>query len=188
MSDISHRCWRGWLSNNSLQTRKSEFGRRHIRYLGHMISETGVEMDGEKVSMVVEWPEPRNIKELRGFWGLTRYYQRFIRDYAKMARPLTDMLKNGKFEWLELGAAVMRDLKEAVTTTPVLALPNFSQTFHVECDASRKGVRVVLPRNKMPIAYFNKALSKSSLTKFIYEKELMALALAIQHCRPYLLG
>ncbi|WVZ09465.1 hypothetical protein V8G54_013995 [Vigna mungo] len=145
-------------------------------------------MDREKVAAVLEWLEPRNIKELRGFLGLTGYYRRFIRDYGKIAKPLTDLLKKGMFKWSTEGAMAMQKLKEAVTTAPVLILPDFAQTFVVECDASGTGVGVVLSQKNRPIAFFSKALSESSLTKSIYEKELMALVLAIQHWRPYLLG
>lgn len=75
----------------------------------------------------------------------------------------------------------MKALKEAITTTLVLSLPDFAQTFHVECDASSRGVGAVQSQNKKPIAYFNKVLSESSLSKSIYEKELMVVVLAIQH-------
>lgn len=80
----------------------------------------------------------------------------------------------------------MARLKEAVTSTPVLVLPDFNQTFHIECDASGGGIGAVLTQGKKPIAFFSKALSEGSLNKSIYKKELMALVLAIQHWRPYL--
>ena len=79
-------------------------------------------------------------------------------------------------------------MQQAVTIAPVLSMPNFSKKFSIECDASGKGVRVVLTQEKRPIAYFSKALADSTLTKSVYEKKLMALVLAIQHWRPYLLG
>lgn len=99
-----------------------------------------------------------------------------------------DLLKKGQFSWTSQSTEAMQALKEAITTSPALALPYFSQIFHVDCDTSRKGVGAVLLQNKKRIAYFSKSLLESSLSKSIYEKELMALMLAIQHWRPYLLG
>ncbi|XP_017415342.1 uncharacterized mitochondrial protein AtMg00860-like [Vigna angularis] len=106
-----------------------EFGKKQRRYLRHKISEGGVEMDREKITTVLEWPKPRNIKELHGFLVFTSYYRRFIRDYRRMARPLTNLLKKGMFKWPLLRAKAMQKLKEVVTPAPVLALPDFGQTF-----------------------------------------------------------
>jgi len=75
----------------------------------------------------------------------------------------------------------MKQLQEAITTTLVLRLPDFELPFRFECDASRKGIGVVLTQNKNTIAHFSKALADTSLNKSIYEKELMALVLAMQH-------
>jgi len=90
--------------------------------------------------------------------------------------------------WIEENTVEMEKLKKDITTTPILVLPDFNAPFCIECDASRKGIGVVLSHNKRPISFFSKALAETSLTKSIYEKELMALVLAIQHWRPYLLG
>lgn len=98
------------------------------------------------------------------------------------------MLKKGCFRWNEESAKAFEQLKTAMTTALVLAMPDFSQPFSIECDASGNGLGAVLTQDKRPIAFFSKALSDSSLSKSLYEKELMALVLAIQHWRPYLLG
>nr|KYP56676.1 Retrovirus-related Pol polyprotein from transposon 297 family [Cajanus cajan] len=116
------------------------------------------------------------------------YYRRFICDYDKIARPLTDLLKKGSFHWSATSTTAFKQLQSSVTTAPVLTVPDFAKPFEIECDASGKGVGAVLMRDKKPIAFFSKGLEDSSLTKSIYEKELMALVLAIQHWRPYLLG
>jgi len=90
-----------------------------------------------------------------------------------------------------LGTEALRafeKLKRVMTKAPVLTLPVFTRPFEIECDASGRGVGAVLMQNKRPIAHFSKALSESNLSKSAYEKELMALVLAVQHWRPYLLG
>lgn len=128
------------------------------------------------------------MKGVRGFLGLTSYYRRFIVNYGKIAKPLTEITKKDAFHWnLETNLA-FEELKRAVTSALVLAYPDFSIPFEVECDASGKGVGAVLMQQRKPIAYFSKAFSGANLSKSTYEKELMAVALAIQHWRHYLLG
>jgi hypothetical protein len=80
------------------------------------------------------------------------------------------------------------ELKQKLTSTLVLSLPDFSKPFVIECDASGVGLGAILMQDKKPIAYYSKALGVKNLTKSAYEKELMAVVLAIQHWRPYLLG
>ncbi|KOM58401.1 hypothetical protein LR48_Vigan11g143500 [Vigna angularis] len=173
-----------WVANR----KKCEFGKTQISYLGHRIFARGVEMDEDKVRAVIDWEKPKTVKALRGFLGLTGYYRRFVKDYGKIVKPLTDLLKKGQFTWTEQAEEAMSRLKKAITTAPVLVLPDFDQPFHIECDASGRGVGAVLMQGKKPIAFFSKALSMGTLSKSIYEKKLMALVLAIQHWRPYLLG
>lgn len=123
-----------------------------------------------------------------GFLGLTSYYRKFIQGYGKIAKPLTDLTNKEGFKWNEEAKQTFEALKEAVTSTPVVALPDFSKVFEVECDASRRGLGAVLMQSRRPIAYLSKALSPSNLAKSIYEKELMAVALAIKHWSHYLCG
>ncbi|XP_047181405.1 uncharacterized mitochondrial protein AtMg00860-like [Vigna umbellata] len=112
-----------WVANR----KKCEFGKVQIRYLGHNIYEKGVEMDTEKVEVVRGWTKPGNLKALRGFLGLTGYYRIFARDNGKITHPLTELLKKGNFIWLDTARAAMEKRKEAITTSPILALPDFNQ-------------------------------------------------------------
>lgn len=86
-------------------------------------------VDPLKVTSVINWPIPKNAKGVRGFLGLTRYYRKFILNYGKIAKPLTDLTKKEGFSWTESAAATFEDLKKAVSTAPVLALPYFSIPF-----------------------------------------------------------
>nr|GEX58741.1 retrotransposon-related protein [Tanacetum cinerariifolium] len=101
---------------------------------------------------------------------------------------MTELTKKDSFHWGVLAQSAFEELKKKMISAPVLALPNFSQPFEIECDASGRGIGDVFMQSKKPIAYFIKALWDTNLNKSAYEKEIMALVLAIQHWRPYLLG
>jgi hypothetical protein len=167
---------------------KCRFGCSEIEYLGHIVSALGVCADSGKIRAMVDWPFPKTLKALRGFLGLTRYYRKFIKGYGSIAAPITDMLKKNSFSWFEPAEAAFQALKEAVTHAPVLALPDFTQPFLIECDASGSGIGAVLMQGSRPIAFFSKALKGKALHMSTYEKELFSLVSAIQKWRPYLLG
>ncbi|CAJ2672993.1 unnamed protein product [Trifolium pratense] len=177
------------LSNQFVANKaKCKFGCKQIDYLGHIISGEGVSVDPEKIKCMLEWPEPKNVKGVRGFLGLTGYYRKFIRNYGKLAKPLTELTKKDSFVWGSEATIAFNVLKQIMTSPPVLVLPNFEIPFEVECDASGRGIGAVLMQQRKPIAFFSKALSEGNLAKSIYEKELMALVLCIQHWRHYLLA
>lgn len=166
-------------------------GQSQVEYLGHIVSSSGVQMDPSKVGAILQWPTPTSLRGLRGFLGLTGYYRRFIRDYGKIAAPLTALLKKeGQkcWEWTTKAEDAFQALKKALTSAPVLRMPDFSMPFEIECDASGRGLGAVLMQDRQPVAYFSKGLSGRIISKSAYEKELMALVLAVQHWRPYLLG
>ncbi|WVZ02924.1 hypothetical protein V8G54_023730 [Vigna mungo] len=167
---------------------KCTFGTQQINYLGHTIEGNGVHMDKDKVQAVLEWPQPRNIKQLRGFLGLTGYYRRFIKGYASLASPLTELLIKNAFQWNQKATKAFLSLKQAITSEPVLALPNFEVPFEIETDASGIGVGAVLIQNKHPIAYFSKKMSSLIQKQSAYVRELYAITEALAKFRHYLLG
>ena len=135
-------------------------------------------MDPEKIETMIKWPKPLTPKALRGFLGLTGYYHKFIQNYGKLAGPLTRLLKKDSFSWDETTEIAFSKLKNAMTQAPVLALPDFSKEFIVECDASGSGVGAVLMQER-PIAFFSHALQGKHLLLSTYDKEILALVLAV---------
>lgn len=138
---------------------KCSFGLTKVDYLGHTVSGNGVEMDQSKVQAVLDWSSPTSIKQLRGFLGLTGYYRRFIQGYASIALPLTSLLKKDSFKWDAQADLAFQQLKQAITHAPVLALPDFTQPFTLETDASGSGIGAILSQGSHPIAYFSKRLT-----------------------------
>ncbi|RVW97716.1 Transposon Ty3-G Gag-Pol polyprotein [Vitis vinifera] len=168
------------------KSNKCFFGHSSIEYLGHVISSGGVYTDPQKVAAVRDWPTPITLKQLRGFLGLTGYYRRFVKDYGKIAKPLTDLLKKDAFHWTEGSNQAFMALKQAMITAPVLALPNFSKEFIIKTDASGQGIGAVLMQEGHPIAYISKALSDRFQTLSTYEKEMLAILMAIKKWESYL--
>ncbi|RVW14863.1 Transposon Tf2-11 polyprotein [Vitis vinifera] len=167
---------------------KCAFGKQELEYLGHIITHRGVKVDEKKIEAMVAWPRPSNITELRGFLGLIGYYRKFVQGYGLIARPLTNLLKKGKFQWNDETEATFLALKQAMTSTLTLAMPNFSEPFTIETDASGNGIGAVLTQQNRPIAYMSLALGITKQTWSIYAKEMLAIVEAIRMWRPYLLG
>ncbi|CAJ2641599.1 unnamed protein product [Trifolium pratense] len=171
-----------------LKDSKCTFAQESISYLGHIVSAKGVGPDPEKIQAMSEWPIPTTIKQLRGFLGLTGFYQKFVKDYAIIASPLTDLLRKDAFNWSASAQIAFDALKKAMSEAPVLVLPNFDEEFTMETDASGTGMGAVLCQKGHPICYYSKKLCPKMQKASTYVRELCAITSAVKKWRSYLLG
>ena len=143
-------------------------------------------MDPSKVDAVQAWPTPRSMRTVRDFLYLIGYYRRFIKSYGELAAPLTKLLKREAFVWDDSAASAFTTLKQALTTRPVLQLPDFTKDFVVDCDASGSGFGAVLRQGSGPIVFFSCAIASHHAKLAAYERELIGLVKAVRHRRHYL--
>jgi hypothetical protein len=160
---------------------KCRFGQQSISYLGHIVSQSGVATDPAKIDAIKLWPQPTDVKQLRSFLGLAGYYRKFVRHFAVIARPLTDLLKKGSlFIWTSVHSSAISALKNALVQALVLALPDFSKEFQLQTDAT------VLLQGGHPLAFVSKALGPRTRGLSTYEKEFLAILMAVAQWRSYL--
>jgi hypothetical protein len=133
---------------------KCEFWLTEVAFLGHVISAGGVSVDLGKVKDVLNWMPPTTASEIQSFLGLAGYYRRFIKDFSKIAKPMTKLLeKNKAFEWTAECQASFEELRKYLTSAPVLVLPDLTKKFNKYCDASRRGLRCVLMQEGQVVCY-----------------------------------
>jgi hypothetical protein len=124
---------------------KSFWGYRTVQYLGHTLHNGTVSTQRGKVDAILKMPSPKNLKELESWLGMTVYYQRMIKDYARLAQPLNKLKRKGAiFEWGQEQQLAYEQLREALTTAPVLRLPVKGRNFILSTDWSVKGMSAVL--------------------------------------------
>ncbi|WVZ54712.1 hypothetical protein U9M48_005470 [Paspalum notatum var. saurae] len=133
---------------------KCGFWLEKVAFLGHVLTAEGVSVDPEKVEAVTNWRTPRNVSEIRSFLGLAGYYRRFMENFSRIAKPMTGLLKNNvPFEWDDNCEESFKCLKDKLTSTPVLTLPDLHKDFVVYCDASRQGLGCVLMQDNKVVSY-----------------------------------
>ena len=118
---------------------------------------------------------PKNIHEIRSFHGLASFYHRFIKGFSTIMSPITDVMKQGEFVWTKIAAKAFNEVKQKMTEASVMCLPNFTQVFEVECDASSIGIGGVLSQERHPIAYFSEKLNDAKKKYSTYDKEFYAI-------------
>lgn len=166
---------------------KCSFFQWSLVYLGVVVSQEGFQMDPKKVKVILEWTIPKNVTEVRSFYGLSSFYWSFIRNFSVIIAPIIDYVKGKKFQWIETNQCNFDFLKKKVTKVPILTLLNFNKVFEVECDVSRIGIRVVLSQEGRSTTCFNKKLNDTWARYSTYDLEFYDLVWALRFWPYYLL-
>src|SRR5438132_1790391 len=168
---------------------KCQFWLKEVSFLDHILSEKGVAVDPSKVQEVLEWKSRTSVTEIRSFLGLAGYYRRFIQDFSKIAKPMTKLLqKEAKFNWTSDCEAAFQQLKNLLTTAPVLTQPDITKSFYVYCDASGTGLGCVLMQEGKVIAYASRQWRKHEEHYATHDLELAVVVHALKIWRHYLLA
>lgn len=165
-----------------------------VVFLGHVVSEEGVLPDPTNISKIISWPRPTNNKQVKQFVATGSYYRRFVKDFAKIARPLIDLTKkDAVFCWSQACEEAFTRIKSILTGPDIMGYPmNEAGTFLLDTDASGVGIGGVLSQiqagRERVIAYASRSTNKAERNYCITEQELLAVVYMIQYFRQYLLG
>ena len=177
-----------------VELEKSQFHQPEVEFLGHIVGINGIRMNPKKVEAVKEWPIPRNVKNVQSFLGFCNYYRRFIKDYSKIAIPLTQFTKKGiPFEWNDKAQQAFEKLKDLITQEPILQSFDPGREAFMETDASNRAIGATLYQKddegrKHPIAFISKKFSETETRYPIHDKELYAIVDACRQWKAYLQG
>ena len=182
------------LANLKVCKTKCHFFKNKIKVLGHIIENGKIMMDEERIKAVKNWPQPRKPKHVRQFLGLCNGSRKFIKDYAKISLPLNKLTKKDvQWSWTEECESAFKMLKEKITSSPVLRIPDLSKPFKLYTDASGLQIGAVLTQvdeegNEYVVAYASRPLRGAELHYGITEKECLAVVWAVKKFRVYLYG
>jgi hypothetical protein len=168
---------------------KCEFWISEVLFLGHIINREGLVVDPKKVTTILDWKAPKDVRGIKSFIGMVGYYQRFIEGFSKIARPMTALFaKKVEFKWTPACQKSFETLKEKLTTTLVLILPDVHKLFSVYCDASYTGLGCVLMQEGRVVAYSSQQLKIHEKNYPTHVLELAAVVYALKTWRHYLFG
>ena len=143
--------------------------------------EGGVAIDPSKVEVVMEWKQPKLVFEIRSFLGLAGYYRRFIWNFSKLARPMTELMQKGvKFKWNDACERSFQDLKQRLTSAPILIIPESDMGYTMHCDASKEGLGCVLMQNGKVVAYGSRQLKNHEKNYPMHDLKLAAVVFALK--------
>lgn len=178
-------------TNLVLNWEKCHFMVKEGIVLGHKISGNGIEVDQAKVEAIFKLPYPTTVKAIRSFLGHAGFYRRFIKDFSKIARPMTQLLmKDAPFNFSQECKEAFDLLKKELTQAPIMITPNWELPFEIMCDASDFAVGAVLGQRRdklfQPIYYASKTMNPAQENYSTTEKELLAVVFAFDKFWQYL--
>lgn len=175
--------------------KKCEFMKTEISFLGLIVGQKGLRVDPKKVEVLREWPQPKTLTDVRSFMGLLQFFRRFIKDFSKLASPLTNLTKKGQGiqKWDDKCDKAFEALKKSITTAPILVAPDWKNPFRGHVDASEFAVGGTLTQldesgKDRVIAFFSKKLSPAEQNYTANDRELLGLVYFLQRFRCYLEG
>jgi hypothetical protein len=168
-----------------LKMSKCEFGKTSLIYLGHIVGGGEMKIDPSKVKVILEWPKPNNVTEVRSFLGAAQYWRKLLLTFLQL-HAVTSVKQ--VFQWGGKQQKAFDTLKEKISSAPVLALPNLRQPFEIQTDASNYAMGAVLLQHGKPIFFHSKTFNGVVINYPTYDKELYALVQSVKKWKHYLLG
>jgi len=164
-----------------------------IQYLGHLVSEAGINPMPDKIQALKDWPTPNCLTDVTAFLGLASYYRKFVRSFATIAEPLTALMKKAvRFTWSQEAQQAFDRLKEALMEVTSLSFPVPYLPCILDTDASDVAIGAVLSQKvndeERPIAFFSQVMNPTQKQYCTTRRELLAVISALQHFRHYLIG
>ena len=181
-------------ANLKLHPHKCRLFRHQVKFLGHIVSDRGISADPDKVAAVRDYQRPNSVHEVRKFVGFASYFRRFMPQFSSVAKPLLKLTEDrAKFVWDEACESAFQTLKELLCRAPVLAFPDFNESFILTTDASSVGLGAVLSQrahdgSERPVAYASRCLTKAEINYTTTERECLAVVWAVRHFAAYLQG
>jgi transposase InsO family protein len=178
------------MANLTISREKSKFCCSEVKYLGYIIDRNGLRTDPGKIECIVNYPSPKNVRDVRQFLGMSGWYRRFITDFSSIVAPISDLLRkpHQQFNWTKEADNAFRVLKSRLISAPILRNPDFSKPFIVQCDASDLGVGAILTQDDQVVAFMSKKLTSTERKYSATERECLAVLYAVEKFRHYIEG
>ena len=177
----------------TLKPEKCQFFKSEVEYLGHLVTEKGFYPLYKNIQKIVNYPVPQNLTQLRSFVGLAAFYRKFVKNFADLAKPLTEMTKKGRaWSWGSREQGAFQRLKTELVNPPILCYPRYELPFVLQCDASDKAIGAVLGQVQeglmKVVAYGSRSLTSTEQNYSTIEKEALSIVHFVGEFRHYLLG